>query len=97
MSAPGRRFSPPSEVCSPTMRNPAVRLSRLQTTAVGAQDPSWYLLYELTNGANIQAISRAVDIRPPREFRNVSDMWWGSWSSHIRDSDPSSFHTLEWT
>ena len=50
----------------PTTRNPHVRLSWLQTMAVGAHDPSWYRLYEFTNGANMTDISRAVPISPPR-------------------------------
>jgi hypothetical protein len=46
-----------------------VRLSRLQTIAVGAHEASWYRLYELTNGAYIQAISLAHAMSPPRYQR----------------------------
>ena len=40
-SAPGMRHSTRAPLCSPTVRNPHVRLSRLHTMAVGAHEPSW--------------------------------------------------------
>ena len=43
-SPPGMRHSTREPVCSPTVRNPHVRLSRLHTIAVGAHEPSWYRL-----------------------------------------------------
>src|SRR5207245_3511957 len=94
-SAPGSRHSTRNPVCSPTVRNPHVRLSRLHTMAVGAQDPSWYRLYELTKGAYIHAISRAVVISPPKYQRKVSLMWGGVSPPHMSDSEPSTSHTLE--
>src|SRR5947207_3122665 len=95
-SAPGMRHSTRYPLCSPTSRNPHVRLSWLHTMAVGAHDPSWYRLYEFTNGANIHDISRAVAISPPRYHRNTSLMWCSASWSHISDVEPSSFHRLEW-
>src|SRR5512132_2015296 len=92
-SPPGSRLSTRNPVCSPTVRNPHVRLSRLHTIAVGAHDPSWYRLYEFTNGAYIHAISRAVVISPPRYHRNVSERWCSVPSAHINDSEPSAFQT----
>src|SRR5205085_11627451 len=43
-SAPGILISTRKPPCSPTVLNPQVRLSRLQTIAVGAHEPSWYRL-----------------------------------------------------
>src|SRR6188472_1675187 len=94
-SAPGSRHSTRAPLCSPTVRYPAVRLSRLHTIAVGAHDPSWYLLNEFTNGAYIHDISRAVAISPPRYQRYVSDMLCSASSDHIRLLPPSRLHTLE--
>jgi len=59
------RHSTREPVCSPTVRKPQVRLSRLHTIAVGAHEPSWYRLYEFTNGAYVIAMSRAFAINPP--------------------------------
>ena len=52
-SAPGMRFSTRLPAPWPTTRNPSVRLSRPQPTAVGAHEPGWKRLYELIVGAHI--------------------------------------------
>src|SRR5680860_44207 len=92
-SAPGTRDSTRNDGPWPTRRNPHVRLSRPQASAVGAHDSGWYRLYELTVGAYIHASFRPVAMSPPSQPRNVGERWSGASSSHMRLSVPSGFQS----
>ena len=64
-SPPGVRFSTRTDSAEcPTIRSAQVRLSRPHRTAVGANEPGWYRLYELMFGAYSRLKSRIVASRP---------------------------------
>src|SRR2546423_12323728 len=74
-SPPGPRFSKRSDVgVCPTTRSAQVRLSVPHRTAVGANEPGWYRLYELTFGAYSRVNSRIVASIPAIACRISADI-----------------------